>query len=92
MMNGTYDWPQPMHNDRLTIDLDAVRRIGICVDSCPTDVLRMACGGQEGHDRLRQRCQACYLCQDDCPHIASPSASASRIRAAKSIYDLLGIA
>ena len=81
-----------MHNARLTIALTLCDGCGICVDSCPTDVLRMDAEAKKVTIAYANDCQACYLCQDDCPqHCIAVSFSSQNPRR-KSIYDLLGIA
>jgi NAD-dependent dihydropyrimidine dehydrogenase PreA subunit len=81
-----------MHNDRLTIDLTLCDGCGVCVDSCPTDVLRMDADAKKVTIAYANDCQACYLCQDDCPqHCIAVSFSSQNPRR-KSIYDLLDIA
>jgi NAD-dependent dihydropyrimidine dehydrogenase PreA subunit len=81
-----------MHNDRLVIDLTLCDGCGVCVDSCPTDVLRMDADTKKVTIAYANDCQACYLCQDDCPqHCIAVSFSSQNPRR-KSIYDLLDIA
>jgi NAD-dependent dihydropyrimidine dehydrogenase PreA subunit len=81
-----------MHNDRLVIDLSLCDGCGVCVDSCPTDVLRMDAEAGKVTIAYANDCQACYLCQDDCPqHCIAVSFSSQNPRR-KSIYDLLDIA
>ncbi len=38
---------------------------GACVDSCPTDVIRMA--GGKARVTYPEDCQGCFLCEIDCP-------------------------
>ena len=38
---------------------------GACVDSCPTDVIRMAAG--KARVKYAEDCQGCFLCEFDCP-------------------------
>jgi NAD-dependent dihydropyrimidine dehydrogenase PreA subunit len=78
-------------SERLVIDLNLCDGCGICVDSCPTDVLRSNAETQKVEIVYADDCQACYLCQDDCPqHCIAVSFSSQNPRR-KSIYDLLGI-
>jgi NAD-dependent dihydropyrimidine dehydrogenase PreA subunit len=78
--------------DRLTIDLDLCDGCGICIDSCPTDVLRLDTGSEKVTVAYANDCQACYLCQDDCPQKAIVVSFSSQNPRRKSIYDLLDIA
>jgi NAD-dependent dihydropyrimidine dehydrogenase PreA subunit len=39
---------------------------GVCVDSCPTDVIRQDDGGK-AYPAYLDDCQACFLCVIDCP-------------------------
>ena len=49
----------------LRIDERVCTGCGACVDSCPTDVIRM----KEGKARAvyAEDCQGCFLCEFDCP-------------------------
>ena len=78
--------------DRLTIDLDLCDGCGICIDSCPTDVLRLDSAAEKVTVAYADDCQACYLCQDDCPQKAIVVSFSSQNPRRKSIYDLLDIA
>jgi len=40
---------------------------GACVDSCPTDVIRMDSGNKKAHVAYPDDCQVCFLCEFDCP-------------------------
>ncbi len=43
-----------------------VSQCGICMDSCPCDVIRL---DQEGKAYIAylEDCHTCFLCEDDCP-------------------------
>lgn len=51
----------------IQIDEIACTGCGVCVDSCPTDVIRMKQGTQKAHVAYVEDCQACFLCEFDCP-------------------------
>lgn len=42
---------------------------GICVDSCPTDVIRLD-GDKKAIIAYPYDCQTCFLCEEDCPREA----------------------
>lgn len=77
--------------ERVRIDLDLCDGCGVCVDSCPTDVLRVDEATKRAVAVFPQDCHTCFLCQDDCPkHCIAINASFASPRNS-SIYDLLKI-
>ena len=40
---------------------------GACVDSCPTDVIRMDSQSSKAQIVYAEDCQVCFLCEFDCP-------------------------
>ncbi|MDP2645477.1 MAG: ferredoxin family protein [Desulfobacterales bacterium] len=42
---------------------------GICLDSCPTDVIRLD-QDQRAIIAYPDDCQTCFLCEEDCPENA----------------------
>ncbi len=52
------------------IDLDLCTGCGICIDSCPMDVIRMDRAGQKAVIRYPQECMNCEQCALDCPEEA----------------------
>jgi NAD-dependent dihydropyrimidine dehydrogenase PreA subunit len=38
-----------------------------CVDSCPTDVIRMNSRSNKVYTAYPDDCQVCFLCEFDCP-------------------------
>ncbi|MCL4370397.1 MAG: ferredoxin family protein [Chloroflexi bacterium] len=60
------------------IDEDVCTGCGVCVESCPMDVIRMDDEGQRAIIAYGQDCAVCYMCEMDCPEQAisvSPRAS-----------------
>ena len=53
-------------NVRLRIDEPVCVSCGVCVDSCPTDVIRTH-GNGKAYAAYLEDCQACFLCVIDCP-------------------------
>jgi NAD-dependent dihydropyrimidine dehydrogenase PreA subunit len=51
------------------IDRDLCDGCGICVESCPTDVIRLN-GDTKAVIAYPDDCQTCYLCEEDCPQEA----------------------
>lgn len=49
------------------IDWNICTGCGICVDLCPLDVLRMDEERKKAFIKYLRDCQACFLCQRDCP-------------------------
>lgn len=50
------------------INLDkCVADCGICVESCPTDVIRLDPGTRKTYIAYGQDCCVCFLCEMDCP-------------------------
>jgi NAD-dependent dihydropyrimidine dehydrogenase PreA subunit len=54
----------------VTVKLHACTGCGICVESCPMDVLRMDRALQKAFVAYADDCQACFLCAIDCPRDA----------------------
>lgn len=51
------------------IDRDLCDGCGICVDSCPSDVIRLN-GDNKATIAYPDDCQTCFLCEEDCPQEA----------------------
>jgi NAD-dependent dihydropyrimidine dehydrogenase PreA subunit len=49
------------------IDYQACTQCGACVDFCPMDVLRMDEKLKRPFIRYLRDCQACFLCETECP-------------------------
>jgi adenylylsulfate reductase, subunit B len=78
--------------ERVAIDLTLCDGCGICIDSCPTDVLRVDPATQRAAAVYPQDCCGCFFCQDDCPQHAIVVGDADANPRQISIYDVLGIA
>lgn len=81
-----------MSAERIVVDFDLCDGCGACIDSCPTDVLRADPAAAKVTIAYPDDCQACYLCQADCPQHCIVVSFSSANQRHKSIYDLLGIA
>ena len=53
-------------NLQLVIEETVCTGCGVCVDSCPTDVIRTRADGK-AYAACLEDCQACFLCVIDCP-------------------------
>jgi NAD-dependent dihydropyrimidine dehydrogenase PreA subunit len=49
------------------IDVDLCTGCGICVDSCPMDVIRMDEKGEKAVIKYPEDCMLCLYCEFDCP-------------------------
>lgn len=49
------------------IDLKLCNGCGICIDSCPMDVIRFDENNQKAYIAYGLDCGVCFLCSDDCP-------------------------
>lgn len=59
-----------MNNDpknKIQIDLATCTGCGVCVNSCPVDVIKLDTAIQKAVVAYPADCQVCYLCEDDCP-------------------------
>ena len=52
---------------RIEINAQGCTGCGTCVDSCPTDVIRMNEAIRKAEVVYEEDCQGCFLCQFDCP-------------------------
>jgi NAD-dependent dihydropyrimidine dehydrogenase PreA subunit len=76
---------------KITIDADTCTGCGLCILSCPADVIRLSPSTQKAEVAYGQDCQVCYLCEDDCPtHSISLSHDISNTRRF-STYDQYGM-
>jgi NAD-dependent dihydropyrimidine dehydrogenase PreA subunit len=49
------------------IDPKTCTGCGLCVDVCPTDVLRIDEGSRKAVIRYQENCMTCYNCELECP-------------------------
>ena len=52
------------------IDLELCNGCGICVNSCPMDVIRMDEEGKKAVIKYPEDCMLCGWCEEDCPENA----------------------
>jgi NAD-dependent dihydropyrimidine dehydrogenase PreA subunit len=52
------------------IDHELCSGCGICVDSCPMDVIRMDEKGEKAIIKYPEDCMLCLFCERDCPENA----------------------
>lgn len=53
--------------DHVRIDPVVCIGCGACIDSCPTDVIRMEAENGKAQVVYAEDCQVCFLCEFDCP-------------------------
>ena len=77
--------------EKIHIDPATCTGCGLCVLSCPVDVIRLDEESKKAVVAFPRDCQVCYLCEDDCPtHSISLSHDISNSRRF-STYDQYGI-
>jgi NAD-dependent dihydropyrimidine dehydrogenase PreA subunit len=52
---------------KITIDPQTCTGCGLCLLSCPVDVIRMDPDLNKAVVAYGNDCHVCYLCEDDCP-------------------------
>jgi NAD-dependent dihydropyrimidine dehydrogenase PreA subunit len=52
------------------IDVDLCTGCGICIDSCPMDVIRMDAVNEKAVITYPEECMLCLFCERDCPQEA----------------------
>jgi NAD-dependent dihydropyrimidine dehydrogenase PreA subunit len=57
----------PVSVSKVAIDPVTCTGCGLCVMSCPTDVIRFDEVLKKAFIAYGADCQVCYLCEDDCP-------------------------
>jgi NAD-dependent dihydropyrimidine dehydrogenase PreA subunit len=78
-------------SEKIYIDSASCSGCGLCVLSCPVDVIRLDEASKKAMVVFPRDCQVCYLCEDDCPtHSISLSHDISNSRRF-STYDQFGI-
>ena len=54
---------------RVEVNPNACTGCGVCVETCPTDVLRLD-RAQKAHMAYAEDCQGCFVCEWDCAYEA----------------------
>ena len=86
-----YHMSDALASPKIFIDAAQCSGCGLCVLSCPVDVIRMDKEAGKAYTAYPNDCQVCYLCEDDCPaHAITLEHNISNSRR-YSIYDLMGI-
>ena len=75
----------------IAIQSDLCDGCGICLRSCPVDVLRLDGSTQKAYVAYSKDCHVCGLCEDDCPQRAITIDYAINNPRQVSIYDTLDI-
>ncbi|HEY4135349.1 MAG TPA: ferredoxin family protein [Alphaproteobacteria bacterium] len=77
----------------MTVAIDAAKcdGCGICIESCPVDVLRLDAATGKAVPVYEADCHVCCLCEDDCPTKAIDIDYSISNPRQKSIYDTLDI-
>jgi NAD-dependent dihydropyrimidine dehydrogenase PreA subunit len=76
---------------KMAIDAATCTGCGLCILSCPTDVIRFDEALHKAVVVYANDCQVCYLCEDDCPtHSIALSHDISNSRRF-SAYDQFGL-
>ena len=52
---------------KISIDPESCTGCGLCLLSCPADVIRFDEARKKAVVAYGADCQVCYLCEDDCP-------------------------
>ena len=52
---------------KITIDPQTCTGCGLCLLSCPVDVIRLDLVSNKAVVAYGNDCHVCYLCEDDCP-------------------------
>ena len=76
----------------VTIDASRCDGCAVCVDSCPTDVLRMDAASGKAVVAYPRDCHVCFLCHNDCPQKAITVEHSGKSTRRRSVYDLHGFA
>ena len=50
----------------IEVNENACTGCGVCVETCPTDVLRLD-AAKKAYMAYPQDCQGCFICEWDCP-------------------------
>ena len=75
----------------VAIDAGRCDGCGACIDSCPTDVLRLDAATNRAVAAYPADCCICFLCQEDCPQDAIVVGNRGSNARHQSIYDILDL-
>jgi NAD-dependent dihydropyrimidine dehydrogenase PreA subunit len=76
---------------KIIIDTQTCTGCGLCLLSCPVDVIRLDATQNKAFVAYGEDCHVCYLCEDDCPeHSITLSHDISNSRRF-STYDQFGL-
>jgi NAD-dependent dihydropyrimidine dehydrogenase PreA subunit len=73
--------------ERVVIDPARCTACGLCLDSCPNDVLRFDPASNTAVVAYMNDCNSCHLCEDDCPEKAITVAYGMANPRHVSVYD-----
>ncbi len=59
-----------MATEQIKINYELCNGCGICVNSCPMDVIRMDAKSQKAIAKYPEDCMLCIMCELDCPQEA----------------------
>ena len=77
--------------NKISIDAETCTGCGLCILSCPVDVIRLDATSGKAIVAYGRDCQVCYLCEEDCPtHSITLSHDISNSRRF-STYDQFGL-
>ncbi len=60
----------PMASEEIKVNNTLCNGCGICINTCPMDVMRMDEKNQKAVAKYPEDCMICLLCEEDCPQEA----------------------